>query len=184
MVIATNISMMTTTQSAIAADLDAFGETTWFTASYMVRGVYQFLKYLQGLMVWMVDLHRKHHPHRRTSLPNLLPAQLPPRDEYHHLGGASDYSQRANTPGLLTGSRDRRLRRCRHLLHVCDTGAGTIHQEETWIVPGYCGGRGHRGHCWWSSVGRCGDSEIWMGMMSSDGSFLLLHAADILRCRG
>ncbi|KAJ5288898.1 hypothetical protein N7478_001928 [Penicillium angulare] len=33
---ATNISMMTTAQSAIAADLDAYAETTWFTASFMI----------------------------------------------------------------------------------------------------------------------------------------------------
>lgn len=34
--IATNMSMMTTAQSAIAADLDAFAEATWFTSAYMV----------------------------------------------------------------------------------------------------------------------------------------------------
>ncbi|KAJ5161344.1 hypothetical protein N7492_006736 [Penicillium capsulatum] len=32
----TNMSMMTTAQSSIAADLDAFAETTWFTSSYMI----------------------------------------------------------------------------------------------------------------------------------------------------
>jgi MFS family permease len=31
-----NISLLTTTQSAIAEDLDAFGETTWFTSSYLI----------------------------------------------------------------------------------------------------------------------------------------------------
>lgn len=34
--IATNMSMMTTVQSYIAADLDAFAEATWFTSAYMV----------------------------------------------------------------------------------------------------------------------------------------------------
>lgn len=35
--LATNISMMTTAQSEIAADLDAYDSATWFTASYMVN---------------------------------------------------------------------------------------------------------------------------------------------------
>jgi hypothetical protein len=30
------MSMMTTAQSEIAADLDAFAEVTWFTSAYMV----------------------------------------------------------------------------------------------------------------------------------------------------
>ncbi len=30
------MSMMTTAQSDIAADLDAFAEVTWFTSAYMV----------------------------------------------------------------------------------------------------------------------------------------------------
>lgn len=34
--IATNMSMMTTAQSYIAADLDAFAEATWFTSAFMV----------------------------------------------------------------------------------------------------------------------------------------------------
>jgi hypothetical protein len=34
--IATNMSMMTTAQSDIAADLDAFSETTWFNSAYLV----------------------------------------------------------------------------------------------------------------------------------------------------
>ncbi|KAJ5769527.1 hypothetical protein N7520_004086 [Penicillium odoratum] len=33
---ATNISMMTTAQSQIAADLDAFAEATWFTSAFMI----------------------------------------------------------------------------------------------------------------------------------------------------
>ncbi|KAL2006939.1 hypothetical protein VTN00DRAFT_9607 [Thermoascus crustaceus] len=33
---ATNISMISTTQSDIAADLDAFSEATWFTAAYLI----------------------------------------------------------------------------------------------------------------------------------------------------
>ncbi|KAJ9298604.1 hypothetical protein DTO271G3_3571 [Paecilomyces variotii] len=33
---ATNISMITTTQSDIAADLDAFSEVTWFTSSFLI----------------------------------------------------------------------------------------------------------------------------------------------------
>lgn len=33
---AINISMMTTAQSEIAADLDAFDEATWFTSAYLV----------------------------------------------------------------------------------------------------------------------------------------------------
>lgn len=33
---ATNISLLTTTQSAIAADLDAFEKTSWFTSSYLI----------------------------------------------------------------------------------------------------------------------------------------------------
>ena len=33
---ATNISMMTTAQSAIAVDLDAFDQATWFTSAYLV----------------------------------------------------------------------------------------------------------------------------------------------------
>ncbi|KAJ6014787.1 hypothetical protein N7540_009378 [Penicillium herquei] len=33
---ATNISMMTTAQSEIAADLDAYDQATWFTASFMI----------------------------------------------------------------------------------------------------------------------------------------------------
>ena len=33
---ATNISMLTTTQSAIANDLDAFERTTWFTSAYLI----------------------------------------------------------------------------------------------------------------------------------------------------
>ena len=33
---ATNISMLTTTQSAIASELDAFEETTWFTSAYLI----------------------------------------------------------------------------------------------------------------------------------------------------
>ncbi|KAB8223925.1 major facilitator superfamily domain-containing protein [Aspergillus novoparasiticus] len=33
---ATNMSMMTTAQSDIAADLDAFSETTWFTSAYLI----------------------------------------------------------------------------------------------------------------------------------------------------
>ncbi|KAM0715029.1 hypothetical protein Q7P37_009494 [Cladosporium fusiforme] len=32
----TNISILTTTQSAIAADLDAFDKTTWFTSAYLI----------------------------------------------------------------------------------------------------------------------------------------------------
>ncbi|KAJ6157821.1 hypothetical protein N7470_005413 [Penicillium chermesinum] len=32
----TNISMMTTAQSQVAADLDAFAETTWFSAAFMI----------------------------------------------------------------------------------------------------------------------------------------------------
>lgn len=34
--IATNISILTTTQSSIAADLDAFEQATWFTSSYLI----------------------------------------------------------------------------------------------------------------------------------------------------
>jgi hypothetical protein len=30
------MSMMTTAQSSIAADLDAFAEASWFTSAYMV----------------------------------------------------------------------------------------------------------------------------------------------------
>lgn len=33
---AINISMMTTAQSDIAADLDAFDQATWFTSAYLV----------------------------------------------------------------------------------------------------------------------------------------------------
>ena len=33
---ATNISLLTTTQSAIAAELDAFEKTSWFTSAYLV----------------------------------------------------------------------------------------------------------------------------------------------------
>lgn len=33
---ATNVSMISTTQSDIATDLDAFSETIWFTAAYLV----------------------------------------------------------------------------------------------------------------------------------------------------
>lgn len=33
---ATNISLLTTTQSAIAADLDAFEKTSWFTSAYLI----------------------------------------------------------------------------------------------------------------------------------------------------
>ncbi|KAK5131870.1 hypothetical protein LTR08_000537 [Meristemomyces frigidus] len=33
---ATNISLITTTQSAIAADLDAFDKTSWFTSAYLI----------------------------------------------------------------------------------------------------------------------------------------------------
>jgi hypothetical protein len=33
---AINISMMTTAQSEIAADLDAFDQATWFTSAYLV----------------------------------------------------------------------------------------------------------------------------------------------------
>ncbi|KAJ5651786.1 hypothetical protein N7507_009212 [Penicillium longicatenatum] len=33
---ATNISMMTTAQSEVAADLDAFAEATWFTSAFMI----------------------------------------------------------------------------------------------------------------------------------------------------
>lgn len=33
---ATNISMLTTTQSAIASELDAFERTTWFTSAYLI----------------------------------------------------------------------------------------------------------------------------------------------------
>lgn len=33
---ATNISLITTTQSAIASDLDAFDKTSWFTSSYLI----------------------------------------------------------------------------------------------------------------------------------------------------
>lgn len=33
---ATNISMLTTTQSAIASELDAFEKTTWFTSAYLI----------------------------------------------------------------------------------------------------------------------------------------------------
>ncbi|KAJ5119208.1 hypothetical protein N7448_010914 [Penicillium atrosanguineum] len=36
LLIATNMSMMTTAQSYIAADLDAFAEATWFTSAYMI----------------------------------------------------------------------------------------------------------------------------------------------------
>ena len=32
----TNMSIMTTIQSHVAADLDAFAETTWFTSSFLV----------------------------------------------------------------------------------------------------------------------------------------------------
>lgn len=34
--IATNISILTTTQSAIAADLDAFEKASWLTSSYLI----------------------------------------------------------------------------------------------------------------------------------------------------
>ena len=34
---ATNVSVITTTQSAIASDLDAFEKATWFTSAYLVR---------------------------------------------------------------------------------------------------------------------------------------------------
>ena len=34
---ASNMSGLTTTQSTIAADLDAFKETSWFTSAYLVR---------------------------------------------------------------------------------------------------------------------------------------------------
>jgi MFS family permease len=33
---ATNFSLLTTTQSTIAADLDAFAETSWFTSAYLI----------------------------------------------------------------------------------------------------------------------------------------------------
>ncbi|KAI6883809.1 hypothetical protein KC318_g15966, partial [Hortaea werneckii] len=33
---ATNISLITTTQSRIAADLDAFDKTSWFTSAYLI----------------------------------------------------------------------------------------------------------------------------------------------------
>lgn len=36
--IACNFSLLTTTQSAIAADLDAFEDVTWFTSAYLVSG--------------------------------------------------------------------------------------------------------------------------------------------------
>jgi hypothetical protein len=34
--IAVNISLLTTTQSTIAAELDAFSEVSWFTSAYLV----------------------------------------------------------------------------------------------------------------------------------------------------
>jgi hypothetical protein len=35
--LASNMSGLTTMQSAIAEDLDAFAETSWFTSAYLVR---------------------------------------------------------------------------------------------------------------------------------------------------
>src|SRR5580704_9237893 len=35
-IIATNITLLTTTQSVIASDLDAFEEASWFTSAYLV----------------------------------------------------------------------------------------------------------------------------------------------------
>lgn len=40
---AMNISFLTTTQSTIAADLDAFDNVSWFTSAYLVGDIYSVL---------------------------------------------------------------------------------------------------------------------------------------------
>lgn len=43
------MSMMTTAQSDIAADLDAFADASWFTSAYMVH----IIKPIHAMMSWI-----------------------------------------------------------------------------------------------------------------------------------
>ncbi|KAK7720598.1 hypothetical protein SLS57_005377 [Botryosphaeria dothidea] len=53
---ACNFSLLTTTQSAIAADLDAFEEATWFTSAYLTAAITTLLISLAGPKILLLPL--------------------------------------------------------------------------------------------------------------------------------
>ena len=64
--------MMTTAQSEIAADLDAFSETTWFNSAFLVHNLLS--RHVPGvhmLMPLLIDCHVQPHTSLRSTLPNL-----------------------------------------------------------------------------------------------------------------
>lgn len=55
---ATNITTISTTQSDIAADLDAFSNTPWLISAYMVRSLITNEHCQQPLIFVVVDFRR------------------------------------------------------------------------------------------------------------------------------
>lgn len=70
------MSMMTTAQSEIATDLDAFAEATWFTSAYLVRYaaapfICSVRSDLQMTDMWYQDCNVQHHASCRPALTDI-----------------------------------------------------------------------------------------------------------------
>lgn len=64
--------MMTTAQSDIAADLDAFSETTWFNSAFLVRNLlFSHVQRIHMLMPLSLDCHVQPHTSLGSTLPNI-----------------------------------------------------------------------------------------------------------------
>lgn len=71
--IATNISLLTTTQSVIAEELDAFEKTSWFTSAYLVNAAQDANWSIAHGTDRTSDRHVKHISTHRSTQPAIFP---------------------------------------------------------------------------------------------------------------
>jgi hypothetical protein len=158
------MSGLTTTQSAIAADLDAFSDTNWFTAAYLVcalRIVFEVFLMFSDSCVESGTTHRTH-------VPNLLPT-------HSHLRMRKSVRPRRTrnvsstfVGGFHSGTSHYRHGRCWYPCFGDYIGAGIDWKEETGTVHRY-------DQCWihvwggsWCCNCRGTAACCWMGICHSD----------------
>lgn len=78
--LAANVSLLTTIQSAIADGLNDYNHVSWFTSAYLVFEAPRAL--LENRLLTIQDRHGKYHATRRTSLSDLSAAKLHPCFEF------------------------------------------------------------------------------------------------------
>ena len=160
--------MMTTAQSDIAADLDAFSETTWFNSAFLVWPIAFPTRVFEArvLIQSSLDCHVQSHSSFRSIVRDIYPPRL-----YSVLLHAAIHwplrdGSGSNIGGLSSRTNTHRMRCWRADGHrVCldarfdeQKAPGALHRlDQRW----------HDYRCvFWCGASRSLDSNIWMGKCS------------------